>query len=131
MVGLIAFSAFLKSEFSEENIEFWMACEEYKKTTSQEDLATKAKMIYDQYVDVDSPREVNLDSATREETRRNLKEPNLFSFDEAQKKIFTLMEKDSYRRFLSSKLFLDVAEQPRSSVACGLEKRQKGTASNL
>ncbi|KAL4635037.1 regulator of G-protein signaling 4-like [Arapaima gigas] len=130
-IGLIAFSTFLKSEFSEENIEFWIACEEYKKITCKEDLSTKAKMIYDQYVDVDSPREVNLDSATREETRRNLKEPNLCSFDEAQKKIFTLMEKDSYRRFLSSKLYRDIAEQPRNSVACGLEKRQRGLSSNL
>lgn len=57
-VGLPAFATFLKSEFSEENIEFWMACEDYKKMASQENLAAKANDIYDKYVAVNSPREV-------------------------------------------------------------------------
>ena len=57
LVGLAAFKAFLKSEFSQENIAFWMACEEYKKTSADK-MAAKAKQIFDQYVEMDSPGEV-------------------------------------------------------------------------
>ncbi|XP_064188080.1 regulator of G-protein signaling 4 isoform X2 [Anguilla rostrata] len=129
--GLRAFATFLKSEFSEENIEFWMVCQEYKKTTSQEDLASKAIKIYEQYVAAESPNEVNLDSATREETRRNLENPSLSSFNEAQRKIFLLMEKDSYKRFLKSKMFLDMVPQPLSSMPCGMEKRGRRNTSEF
>lgn len=59
LAGQAAFTAFLKSEFSQENIEFWRACEDYKKT-SAEKMATKAKQIFDQYVEMDSPNEVNI-----------------------------------------------------------------------
>lgn len=59
LAGQTAFTAFLKSEFSQENIEFWRACEDYKKT-SAEKMATKAKQIFDQYVEMDSANEVNI-----------------------------------------------------------------------
>lgn len=54
--------------------------------------------------------QVNLDSATREQTRRNLLAPTATCFDEAQRKIFHLMEKDSYRRFLKSRFYLALAD---------------------
>ncbi|XP_076870896.1 LOW QUALITY PROTEIN: regulator of G-protein signaling 4 [Brachyhypopomus gauderio] len=123
-VGRAAFTAFLKSEFSQENIEFWEACEDFKRM-STENMEAKAKEIFEQYVDVDSPKQVNLESATREETRRNLEKCDIGCFDEAQSKIFMLMEKDSYRRFLKSQLFLDLSQPPRDAKPCGLER--KGT----
>ncbi|MCI4375641.1 hypothetical protein PGIGA_G00111960 [Pangasianodon gigas] len=123
-VGRAAFTAFLKSEFSQENIEFWVACEDFKRTPVPQ-MQAKAKQIFKQYVDIDSLNEVNLDSATREETRRNLEKCGVTCFDEAQSKIFTLMEKDSYRRFLKSKLFLDLSQPRRDEKHCRLER--KGT----
>ncbi|XP_012689604.2 regulator of G-protein signaling 4 [Clupea harengus] len=132
-VGLAAFKAFLKSEFSQENIAFWMACEEYKKTSADK-MAAKAKQIFDQYVEMDSPGEVNLDSATREETRSNLLSPDVTCFDEAQSKIVTLMETDSYRRFLKSKLFLKLSEHswkllwPRQGSKEGPDRQQPSPA---
>ncbi|KAL4674436.1 hypothetical protein H8959_018370 [Pygathrix nigripes] len=68
---------------------------------------------------------VNLDSCTREETSRNMLEPTITCFDEAQKKIFNLMEKDSYRRFLKSRFYLDLV----NPSSCGAEK-QKGAKSS-
>ncbi|XP_015426782.1 PREDICTED: regulator of G-protein signaling 4 [Myotis davidii] len=100
--GLAAFRAFLRSEHSEENVEFWLRCEEYKRTRSPSKLRPKAMKIYEEFISVQATQEVNLDSGTREQTRRNLLAPTASCFDEAQRKIFHLMEKDSYRRFLKS-----------------------------
>lgn len=56
--GLAAFRAFLKSEFCEENIEFWLACEDFKKTKSPQKLTSKAKKIYNDFIEKEAPKEV-------------------------------------------------------------------------
>lgn len=53
-----AFTRFLKSEFSEENIEFWMACEDYKKIKDPVQLLLKAKEIYKTFIEKNAPKEV-------------------------------------------------------------------------
>ena len=56
--GLAAFRAFLKSEFCEENIEFWLACEDFKKTKSPQKLSSKARKIYTDFIEKEAPKEV-------------------------------------------------------------------------
>ncbi|XP_053863235.1 regulator of G-protein signaling 3 isoform X11 [Malaclemys terrapin pileata] len=113
--GLAAFRAFLRTEFSEENLEFWLACEEYKKIKSQSKMISKAKKIFAEYIAIQSCKEVNLDSYTREHTKENLQTITRSCFDLAQKRIYGLMEKDSYPRFLRSELYLDIINQKKSS----------------
>ncbi|XP_018609523.1 regulator of G-protein signaling 8 [Scleropages formosus] len=113
--GLAAFRAFLKTEFSDENIEFWMACEEYKKIKSPAKMATKANKIFDEFIDVHAPREVNIDFQTRQTTRQNLQEPTASSFSDIQGRVYSLMEKDSYPRFLRSKIYLDIVNNAQTS----------------
>ncbi|XP_030636635.1 regulator of G-protein signaling 5 [Chanos chanos] len=100
-MGLQAFRWFLRSEFSEENLEFWLACEEYKRTPESM-LGTKAQSILTQFINSDAPQEVNLDSETREALCGVLGAPDAGSFDHAQQQIYTLMAKDSFPRFLRS-----------------------------
>ncbi|GCB79055.1 regulator of G-protein signaling 5-like [Scyliorhinus torazame] len=106
--GVAAFRAFLRSEFSEENIDFWVACEEYKNAKAGSKLPLKAQKIYDEFVKVQAPKEVNLDSLTREIVTRNLSEPNSSCFEMAQERTYWLMEKDSFPRFLKSDVFLEL-----------------------
>ncbi|KAG9483082.1 hypothetical protein GDO78_009170 [Eleutherodactylus coqui] len=56
--GLSAFRTFLKTEFSEENLEFWAACEDYKKTPSANKLPAKAQCIFQEFLQIGAPREV-------------------------------------------------------------------------
>lgn len=56
--GLNAFRSFLQSEFSDENIEFWMSCEDFKKTKDPVKMAAKAKKIYEDFIQAEGPREV-------------------------------------------------------------------------
>ncbi|XP_074858928.1 regulator of G-protein signaling 8 [Carettochelys insculpta] len=115
--GVAAFRAFLKTEFSEENLEFWLACEEFKKTRSTAKLASKALRIFEEFIDVQAPREVNIDFQTREVTRSNVQEPSLSCFDQAQGKVHSLMEKDSYPRFLRSKIYTDLLTQTQRRLS--------------
>jgi len=62
-----------------------------------------------------APSQVNLDSYTREHTKDSLQSAARSCFDLAQRRIYGLMEKDSYPRFLRSELYLDLLNQKKSS----------------
>lgn len=137
--GLCLFRAFLVSEFSEENVAFYLACEDYKETKPSK-LAAKASKIYDEFICTNAPREVsmkysaglqepqpaggpdaaslllqvNLDHATKAITKENMEEPTEACFDLAQSKIYMLMEKDCYPRFLKSSTYLELTRKIKS-----------------
>lgn len=52
------FRQFLKTEFSEENLMFWLACEDLKKETNKTMVEQTVKQIYEDYISVLSPKEV-------------------------------------------------------------------------
>ncbi|XP_067270952.1 regulator of G-protein signaling 2 [Pseudorasbora parva] len=103
--GLIAFRLFTESEHCEENIEFWLACEEFRKIRSRSKLRTKAKTIYEEFVRAESPKEINLDFNTKESLHQSLLIPTQSSFKAAQSRVYFLMEHNSYQRFLDSELY--------------------------
>ncbi|VEL37869.1 unnamed protein product [Protopolystoma xenopodis] len=47
----------MSTEFSDENIEFWIACEEFRTITQPKKLAVKAIKIYEDYIAVQAKRE--------------------------------------------------------------------------
>ncbi|XP_062936066.1 regulator of G-protein signaling 20 isoform X2 [Cynocephalus volans] len=106
--GRNAFREFLRTEFSEENMLFWMACEELKKEANKNIIEEKARIIYENYISILSPKEVSLDSRVREVINRNMVEPSQHIFDDAQLQIYTLMHRDSYPRFMNSALYKDL-----------------------
>uniref|UniRef100_A0A3Q1JJ47 Regulator of G-protein signaling 1 n=1 Tax=Anabas testudineus TaxID=64144 RepID=A0A3Q1JJ47_ANATE len=103
--GQIAFREFLKSEYSEENILFWLACEEYKKIKTVPEMISSANRIYSEFVQTEAPRQINIDCSTRENITKNISQPTLTSFDTAQKLIYSLMARDCYPRFLKSDIY--------------------------
>ncbi|XP_041125821.1 regulator of G-protein signaling 21-like [Polyodon spathula] len=109
--GRVAFIEFLKSEFSEENILFWLACEEYKKMKSTTKMIERSKEIFLEYVKVGAPKEINIDCGTRENITRHISTPTLNSFDHAQKIIYSLLAKDCYPRFLKSDIYMAYCQQ--------------------
>lgn len=103
--GRNLFREFLVSEYSEENIAFWLACEQLKKETNLERIEEQARFIYEDYISILSPKEVSLDSRVREVVNRNMVAPTPHMFDEAQQQIYTLMHRDSYPRFVNSEIY--------------------------
>uniref|UniRef100_A0A3B5LCP7 Regulator of G-protein signaling 1 n=1 Tax=Xiphophorus couchianus TaxID=32473 RepID=A0A3B5LCP7_9TELE len=105
--GQIAFREFLKSEYSEENILFWLACEDYKKIKTVPEMISSANRIYSEFVHPEAPRQfqINIDCTTRENITKNISQPTLTSFDTAQKLVYSLMARDCYPRFLKSDIY--------------------------
>lgn len=56
--GRKVFRDFLRCEYSEENILFWLACEDLKIETNAEMIEEKARLIYEDYISILSPKEV-------------------------------------------------------------------------
>ncbi|KPP73214.1 regulator of G-protein signaling 20-like [Scleropages formosus] len=153
--GREAFRAFLRTEFSEENMLFWLACEDLKKETKKSVIEEKARAIYEDYISILSPKEVSvlgltvpvplllkmsplprnpkcngllemgtldllsppavireelvsLDSRVREAINRSMLEPSSCTFDDAQLQIYTLMQRDSYPRFMNSAAYTNL-----------------------
>ncbi|XP_076150698.1 regulator of G-protein signaling 18 [Alosa pseudoharengus] len=109
--GVKTFTQFLRTEFSEENIEFWLACEDYKTTESNTKLLTKAKQIYVVFIENDSPKEINIDHSTRVAIQKRIAQPTSTCFDSAQGTIYALMKKDCYPRFLKSDIYLSLTRR--------------------
>lgn len=109
--GRKVFRNFLKGEYSEENILFWLACEDFKKHVDKANIERKARLIYMHYIHQLSSTEVSLDSRVRDIVKRNLPEPQANMYDEAQLQIYTLMQRDSYPRFVNSQMFKSLVQQ--------------------
>lgn len=54
------FRDFLRGEYSEENIMFWLACEELKREADPAAVEEKARFIYEDYISILSPKEVSV-----------------------------------------------------------------------
>ncbi|XP_031972275.1 regulator of G-protein signaling 10 isoform X2 [Corvus moneduloides] len=63
--GVKRFREFLKKEFSEENVLFWLACEEFKKTQGKKQMQEKAKEIYMTFLSSKASSQVNVEGQSR------------------------------------------------------------------
>uniref|UniRef100_A0A3P9JCJ8 Regulator of G protein signaling 6 n=1 Tax=Oryzias latipes TaxID=8090 RepID=A0A3P9JCJ8_ORYLA len=105
--GRELFLKFLESEFSSENLRFWLAVQDLKKMP-QEEVAQRAEEIWAEFLAEGAPSSINLDSHSYERTSQNLKDPGRYSFEDAQDHIYNLMKSDSYARFLRSNVYQDL-----------------------
>uniref|UniRef100_A0AAY4CAH9 Regulator of G protein signaling 6 n=1 Tax=Denticeps clupeoides TaxID=299321 RepID=A0AAY4CAH9_9TELE len=105
--GQEQFLRFLESEFSSENLRFWLAVQDLKRRPLQE-VPDRAQEIWQEFLAEGAPSSINLDSHSYERTSQNLKDPGRYSFEDAQDHIYKLMKNDSYTRFLRSNAYQDL-----------------------
>uniref|UniRef100_A0A3Q3EH60 Si:ch211-196h16.12 n=1 Tax=Labrus bergylta TaxID=56723 RepID=A0A3Q3EH60_9LABR len=84
-----------------QNLEFWLACEDYR-VSPLHLKKTKGSSIYSQFINPNAPQEVNLDAETREALLGVMDSLGADTFNTAQQRIYNLMAKDSFPRFLRS-----------------------------
>ncbi|XP_010152741.1 PREDICTED: regulator of G-protein signaling 13 [Eurypyga helias] len=114
--GPMIYKTYLKTEHSAENMEFWIACEAYKKITSQRKRISVARKLVTRYIQPQAPSEINIDSPARKAIIRNIQEPTESCFDEAQRIVYMHMERDSYPRFLESKFYQNLKDSFESPI---------------
>ncbi|MEQ2181011.1 hypothetical protein GOODEAATRI_007021 [Goodea atripinnis] len=56
--GQKVFRDFLKSEFCEENLDFWLACKKYQTFDSLKERTRIAASIYEEFIRDESPKQV-------------------------------------------------------------------------
>ncbi|XP_034018714.1 regulator of G-protein signaling 6-like [Thalassophryne amazonica] len=86
--GRDLFLKFLESEFSSENLQFWLAVQDLKKRPQQE-VAQRTQEIWEEFLAEGAPSSINLDSHSYELTSHNLKDPGRYSYEDAQGKSLT------------------------------------------
>ncbi|XP_004347703.1 hypothetical protein, variant [Capsaspora owczarzaki ATCC 30864] len=110
---LRAFQRFLKKDFSDEHIKFWLAVE-CLRVVEANAVSVFAHLIYDEHVAPGAPHEVNIDSKVRNAVTPRMTAPTREVFDEAQKAVFFLMRKMSYPRFLESEHYGELMRTMRT-----------------
>ncbi|XP_018120654.2 regulator of G-protein signaling 17 isoform X1 [Xenopus laevis] len=116
LAGQNLFREFLRTEYSEENLLFWLACEDLKNEQNTKIVEDKARNIYEDYISILSSKEVSLDSRVREVINRNLLDPTAHMYEDAQLQIYTLMHRDSFPRFLNSHVYKSLLEGTEDST---------------
>ncbi|KAJ6248266.1 regulator of g protein signaling [Anaeramoeba flamelloides] len=121
--GTNYFSHFLKSEYSNENLEFYLDVCKFKKLqhdTNEQEITEQTKRIIDTYIRSGAGLEINIDYFLRKQIlAMSTKKPlSLTIFDSAQQKIFNLMESDSFQRFfthpIAKKLYLELKKNKKT-----------------
>ncbi|XP_054494731.1 regulator of G-protein signaling 13 [Agelaius phoeniceus] len=92
----IIYKTYLKTEHSDENIEFWLVCEAYEKIKSQRQRISMARKLFTSYIQPQAPKKTNIDSPARKAIMRIVQEPRQSCFDGAQRIFYRHMERDSY-----------------------------------
>uniref|UniRef100_A0AAR2K7V3 RGS domain-containing protein n=1 Tax=Pygocentrus nattereri TaxID=42514 RepID=A0AAR2K7V3_PYGNA len=115
-VGREQFLKFLESEFSSENLRFWLAVQELKKRPIRE-VPSRVQEIWQEFLAPGAPSAINVDSKSYDKTTQNVKDPGRYTFEDAQEHIYKLMKSDSYSRFIRSSAYQELL-QAKKKVKC-------------
>ena len=96
---------FLKEELSHENIDFWLACENYRQLTTIAERKIVAREIAERHILEECPYPVSIGAFIRQSILDDLDkaEPDLFAKSHGH--IYELMKFDSFARFRQSDIY--------------------------
>jgi regulator of G-protein signaling 3/regulator of G-protein signaling len=111
--GYEIFSAFLMKEFSNENLQFFMAIQKFEKEAAKweiQEIRNQALRLYKMYIQEGAPLQINITGIEAKKildaTKNSQDKEELAAiFDHSKHHIFTLMSSDTFRRFLKSPIF--------------------------
>ncbi|XP_055495540.1 regulator of G-protein signaling 7 isoform X1 [Leucoraja erinacea] len=108
-VGREQFLKFVESEFSSENLRFWLAVLDLKKRPIRE-VPSRVQEIWQEFLAPGAPSAINVDSKSYDKTTQNVKDPGRYAFEDAQEHIYKLMKSDSYPRFIRSSAYQELLQ---------------------
>ncbi|RVE47974.1 hypothetical protein evm_007382 [Chilo suppressalis] len=112
--GLQEFTSFLRKEYSHENIRFWLAVMDLRRSSTKH-IPKKLEDIYEEFLKPGAPCEINIDGATAERVMEGLKSGSRYALDHAADHVYgLLLKKDCYPRFVRSDHFQRLLTEGRN-----------------
>ncbi|XP_026329336.1 uncharacterized protein LOC113237210 isoform X2 [Hyposmocoma kahamanoa] len=112
--GLQEFTSFLRKEYSHENIRFWLAVMDLRRSSAKQ-IPTKLDEIYEEFLKPGAPCEINIDGATAEKVAEGLRSGSRYALDHAADHVYgLLLKKDCYPRFVRSDHFQRLLTEGRN-----------------
>lgn len=103
--GLQEFTSFLRKEYSHENIRFWLAVMDLRRSSTKQ-IPKKLEAIYEEFLKPGAPCEINIDGATAERVTEGIRSGSRYALDHAADHVYgLLLKKDCYPRFVRSDHF--------------------------
>lgn len=102
----LVFFDFLAKRYSDENLSFWVAVEDFRVLNDEEEIQLRGKHILNSFVSPLAPQQVNLDVGLVDEMV-SLDRFQSDSFDLVQDYVVALMSADLYPKFLQSAQYRD------------------------
>lgn len=97
------FEEFLQASYCKENLDFYLACERYRKLDPDrvggQMIKFMATQIFNDFLADDARQPINVNSSCIDRIRANLKNPQPDLLRDAQAEIFNLLKTDCYPRF--------------------------------
>ncbi|KPJ06206.1 Regulator of G-protein signaling 7 [Papilio machaon] len=112
--GLQEFTSFLRKEYSHENIRFWLAVMDLRRSSPKQ-IPKKLEEIYEEFLKPGAPCEINIDGATAERVAEGLRSGSRYALDHAADHVYDLLlKKDCYPRFIRSDHFQRLLTEGRN-----------------
>ncbi|XP_037072180.1 regulator of G-protein signaling 7-like [Pollicipes pollicipes] len=115
-IGRDQFVRFLDKEYSGENLRFFLALQELK-TLPQRAVAARVQEIWSEFLAPDASVPVNIDSRSLDVTKRNMEQPDRWTFDAAGAHLYQLMKSDSYSRYLRSEMYKEYMAGTKKKIS--------------
>ncbi|XP_069365703.1 uncharacterized protein [Maniola hyperantus] len=112
--GLQEFTSFLRKEYSHENIRFWLAVMDLRRSSTKQ-IPKKLEDIYEEFLKPGAPCEINIDGATAERVAEGIRSGSRYALDHAADHVYgLLLKKDCYPRFIRSDHFQRLLTEGRN-----------------
>ncbi|CAB3242469.1 unnamed protein product [Arctia plantaginis] len=112
--GLNEFTSFLRKEYSHENIRFWLAVMDLRRSSTKY-IPKKLEDIFEEFLKPGAPCEINIDGATAERVAEGMRSGSRYALDHAADHVYSLLlKKDCYPRFIRSDHFQRLLTEGRN-----------------
>lgn len=138
--NVIVFRDFLKTQYCQENIDFYLACEKFRlldpDRVGKDLIRFMATQIYNDHLAETAKQPVNIDHNCLQNIVAQMRDPRTDMFCDAQAEIFNLMRNDCYPRFcktwrldreMARKILLEDPHAAATIVNSTLQSRSNNT----